>query len=241
MLGRRRTSPLKLLVLSAAALLLALSSVAAAPVEQFVGRVVRVLDGDTIAVMRDGREVRLRLDGIDCPEKGQDFGQRAKSLTSDLVSGQDVRVVVKDHDHYGRLVSRVLVGNRDVSVALVEAGLAWHYTQYSNDRVLAAAERQAMASRLGLWSLPNPTPPWTFRHPTNQASAPARALPASPKSRVTVAGNGVLHGNAQSRVLHAASCRSYGCKNCTVTFASREEGERAGYRSHVGPGGCMGQ
>ena len=104
-------------------------SVPAVAQERFTGKSLAVADGDTISVMRDGRSVRVRLEGIDCPESGQDFGQRAKQFTSDLTFGKEVIVDVRDVDRYGRLVARVYVGGEDVSVALVDAGLAWHYTQ----------------------------------------------------------------------------------------------------------------
>ena len=107
-----------------------------ASAQTFTAKVVGVHDGDTITVY-DGREqTRIRLDGIDCPELGADFSQRAKQFTSGLVFGKQVRIEGKERDRYERLVARVLVNGTDVSVALVEAGLAWHYKQYSNDQVL---------------------------------------------------------------------------------------------------------
>ena len=109
----------------------------------FSGRVVSVVDGDTIGVLRDGREVRIRLEGIDAPEDGQDFSERAKQFTSAAVFGRTVDVRVKETDRYGRLVARVIAGGQDVSVALVEAGLAWHYVEYSKDPILQRAELSA--------------------------------------------------------------------------------------------------
>ena len=141
-----------------------------------------MVDGDTIGVLRDGREVRVRLEGIDAPETARDFSQRAKQFTSDAIFGKDVTVSVKETDQYRRLVARVLSDSRDVSVALVEAGLAWHYVEYSNDFVLRNAEASARTRRAGLWSIPNPTPPWLFRNPRTETPAPARRS-ASPRSR----------------------------------------------------------
>ncbi len=102
-----------------------------ASAQTFTAKVVGVHDGDTITVY-DGREqTRIRLDGIDCPENGTDFSQRAKQFASDLVFGKQVRIEGKERDRYGRLVARVKVDGTDVSLALVEAGLAWHYKRYS--------------------------------------------------------------------------------------------------------------
>jgi endonuclease YncB( thermonuclease family) len=131
--------------------------------DRFVGKVVGVLDGDTISVMRNGRSVRVRLEGIDCPERGQDFSQRAKQFTSDKTFGNDATILVRDIDRYGRLVARVHVNGEDISLSLVQVGLAWHYTKYSSDPALAAAEKAARAARLGLWSHSNAVPPWEFR------------------------------------------------------------------------------
>ncbi len=121
--------------------------------EIFTGRVVGVSDGDTISVMRDGHAVRVRLEGIDCPENSQDFGQRAKQFAAALVFQKTVTVDVRDVDRYGRLVGRVFVDGRDVSLALVQAGLAWHYKRYSDEAALGDAEQQARAVEQGLWSM----------------------------------------------------------------------------------------
>ena len=128
--------------------------------ERFTGKVVGI--ADTISVLRDGRSVRVRLEGIDCPEKGQDFSQRAKQFTSELTFGKEATVDVRDVDRYGRLVARVSVGGQDVSVALVRAGLAWHFSKYSRDPVLAEAEQVARASKRDCGQ-GSPTSPWEFR------------------------------------------------------------------------------
>ena len=176
-------------------------------------RFVGVHDGDTITVY-DGREqTRIRLDGIDCPETGADFSTRAKQLTPDLAFGKQVQIRGKETDRYGCLVARVIVDGTEVSLALVEARLAWHYKQYSNDQVLAAAEIVAKAKKIGVWSLPNPVPPWAYR-------------------AGTVISSGPYHGNARSKVYHAAGCQHYDCKNCTVQLASADEAKHLGFRPH---------
>src|SRR5262245_64909744 len=86
--------------------------------ETFTGKVVGVTDGDTISVLRTGRAVKVRLEGIDCPEMGDPFSKTAKQFTSKLLFGKEVEVRIKDTDRYGRLVARVLVGDVDASVAL---------------------------------------------------------------------------------------------------------------------------
>jgi endonuclease YncB( thermonuclease family) len=135
--------------------------------ETFTGRVVGVGDGDTITVLRDRAEVRVRIHAIDCPELHQAFGRKAKALTSELVFGKSVLVLPVTSDKYGRIVGRVVVDKRDVGLELVRSGLAWHFTRYSNDSILADAERAAREARRGLWADSNPTPPWDYRpaHP----------------------------------------------------------------------------
>jgi micrococcal nuclease len=207
----------------------------AAQAVTFSGRVVSVIDGDTIDVMREGREVRIRLEGIDAPENGQDFSQRAKQFTSVAIFGKSVSVGVKETDRYGRLVARVIADGKDVSLALVEAGLAWHFLEYSNDPVLARAELSARSRKVGLWSIPNPTPPWAYRNGRSTATAKAPDV-ARP---LTLLSPGFL-GNTRSNVVHAPACPSLkACKYCTRRFESVAAAVKAGYRPHGGRGGCV--
>lgn len=131
--------------------------------EVFQAECVGVADGDTLTVLRGRRQIKVRLEGIDCPELHQDFGTRAKQYTSSLVFGKRVTVKAKYLDQNGRTVSRVSVNGKDASVALVEAGLAWHFKRYSSDPLLAKAEKQARRLKKGLWSVRNPVPPWEWR------------------------------------------------------------------------------
>jgi micrococcal nuclease len=103
--------------------------------EEFTGKVVGVSDGDTIKVMYLGRAERVRLYGIDCPEKGQAFGNRAKQLTSQTVFGKNVMVKTHGCDRYGRILGDVfLPDGRSLNQELVRAGYAWWFRKYSNDR-----------------------------------------------------------------------------------------------------------
>ena len=181
----------------------------------FGGQCVGVIDGDTIEILSDGKSLRIRLEGVDTPELGTPYSRRAKQYTSSQVFGRSVMVVPKEYDRYGRLVARILVDDADVSVLLVEQGLAWHYTKYSDDPLLARAEKRARSESAGIWSLPNPEPPWL--------------LPIAGQTE----SEAIYHGNRSSKVFHAPWCRYYNCKNCTETFSTREEAVAAGYK----PGG----
>lgn len=132
--------------------------------ETIAGRVISVLDGDTLEVLVNREPKRVRLAGIDAPEKGQAFGQRARQAASGLAFGQTVRVVAQGQDRYGRTVAEVLLPDgSSLNKRLVGAGWAWQYKRYSSDRGLADLEAEARRARRGLWADPHPTPPWEFR------------------------------------------------------------------------------
>ena len=132
--------------------------------KEFSGREVGVADGDTITVLVGVEPRRVGLVGIDAPEKGQPFGQRAKQAISRLVFGRTVRVVVRGQDRYGRTLGEVLLPDgASLNERLVEEGWAWHYTRYSKDQRLAEREATARRSLRGLWVDPRAVPPWEFR------------------------------------------------------------------------------
>jgi len=145
--------------------ILVLWAVAAFPLsaQDFIAKCVGVTDGDTITVLVDTDQMKIRLEGIDAPERGQDFSSRAKQLTSGLVFGKQVHILPKEKDRYGRLVARVQVDGTDVSTESVKAGLAWRYKLYSSEPGLARAEQQSKAEGVGVWSLADPIPPWALR------------------------------------------------------------------------------
>src|SRR2546426_7301545 len=131
----------------------------------FTGRVVGVTDGDTIKVLHNGKAEKIRLHGIDCPEKAQPFGTKAKQFTSAMVFGKMVRVLTHGRDRYGRTVADVILPDGgNTNQALVKVGLAWWYRQYApHDDTLRELEKQARTTRRGLWADPNSVPPWEWR------------------------------------------------------------------------------
>ena len=131
---------------------------------EFVGKVVGVIDGDSIRVMHEGKAEQIRLIGVDCPEKRQPFGTRAKEYTSELAFGQDVTVYGEKRDRYGsRLAEILLPDGRSLNQELIKAGLAWWFRKYSKDRRLGGLERQAREAMRGLWAEPHPVLPWEWR------------------------------------------------------------------------------
>ncbi len=132
--------------------------------EAFEGKVVGVADGDTLVVLDGTAQVRVRLHGIDCPERGQAFGAAARRFASSLAFGKSVTVRSLGKDRYGRLLGEVVLSDgRSLNRELVAAGMAWHYARYSDDEALARAEREARKARVGIWSEPDPVAPWSYR------------------------------------------------------------------------------
>jgi endonuclease YncB( thermonuclease family) len=166
-------------------LVLLLASAASAEVF-FDARVSAVFDGDTIEVVRelgDGKtqRERIRLAGIDAPERGQPWSRRAKQALSDRVLGKPVRVNAVTEDRWGRTVGEVYADGVCVGCELLREGHVWVFRRYSDDRVLLGLEAEARAARRGLWSLPSAerVPPWAWRDgERGGGEAPARALDA---------------------------------------------------------------
>ena len=175
----------RVFLLLASALALATPALAGEP-QSFEARVVGVSDGDTITVLdRNNVQHKIRLAGIDAPEKAQAFGEKSRQSLARMVFGKDVRIESTKRDRYGRLVAKVWVTpidlpcaktgepcpkTLDVSRAQLTVGLAWHYKKYEleqseEDRLAYAfEEHEARARKVGLWQDPDPTPPWQYRH-----------------------------------------------------------------------------
>ncbi|MGC3944930.1 MAG: thermonuclease family protein [Chryseolinea sp.] len=133
------------------------------PVERH-GKVVKVIDGDTFDILDESNTTRIRLFGIDSPERGQAFNKRAKEFTDSLVSGKQVRIVVRDKDRYGRTVGDAyLPDGTHVNAEIVRAGYAWQFRQYSTDPEIARLEEGARKHHRGLWEDAHAIPPWEFR------------------------------------------------------------------------------
>lgn len=131
-------------------------------------RVVGVSDGDTVRVVLDGSEQKLRLAEIDAPEKAQPFGQASKAALLKRCMGQPASVDVSGTDRYGRLLGRLRCGGEDANAAQVRDGMAWVYDDYVRDRSLYALQAQAKKAKKGLWTEPDPQPPWAFRRAKRQ-------------------------------------------------------------------------
>jgi len=138
--------------------------------ETLSGRVVGIADGDTITILdAANQQHKIRLAGIDAPEKKQPFGERSKQHLSDLVFNKQVTVEWNKLDRYGRTVGKILVSGVDTNLEQIRAGMAWWYEKYrkeqspADQRLYDQAEQQARARRVGLWHDQDPIPPWDWR------------------------------------------------------------------------------
>ena len=138
--------------------------------DTLTGRVVGIADGDTLTLLdANNNQHKIRLSGIDSPEKGQPFGQACKKSLSDLAYDRAVAIESSKLDRYGRVIGKVLVNGQDVNLEQVRRGCGWHYKKYQNEQSLDdrlsynAAEEFARAGRVGLWIDNESMPPWEWR------------------------------------------------------------------------------
>lgn len=128
-------------------------------------KVIGVKDGDTVVLLLDGKEQTVRLAHIDCPEKNQPFGKKAKQFASDLCFEKYVTLNHKNKlDRNQRLIAEIILDNgQNLNKELVRAGLAWHFKKYSKEIEYSELENEARETKIGLWSEPNPIAPWDWR------------------------------------------------------------------------------
>jgi endonuclease YncB( thermonuclease family) len=129
------------------------------------GKAVKIADGDTFTLLvNDHEQVRIRIDGIDAPEKGQAFGNRAKEYLSGMILGEMLTVCVTKTDRYGRSIGKVSTPSiEDVGLEMIKAGYAWQYRDYNKEQSYEEAEILARKNRNGLWLDKNPIRPQDFR------------------------------------------------------------------------------
>ena len=140
-------------------------------IHELTGQVVHIADGDTLTVLdADKVQHKIRLHGIDAPEKGQAFGTKAKEALAEKVHEKAVRVVWKEKDRYGRIVGDVHLGDRNVNVEMVRGGWAWWYRTYApKSKALEEAEAEARKEKRGLWRDKEPEAPWEYRKREREA------------------------------------------------------------------------
>lgn len=156
-MARLSINPLRALAASA------LLAVSLPVLADFSGRVIAIVDGDTLDVLVNNRPVRVRLAQIDAPERSQAFGTRSRLALSALTFKQVATVRDTGLDRYGRQLGTVFVAEVNVNAEMVNQGMAWAYRQYAIDDALIKLEGQARAAHRGLWADPAPVEPWLYR------------------------------------------------------------------------------
>ncbi|HAK8485502.1 TPA: thermonuclease family protein [Salmonella enterica] len=131
----------------------------------FSGRVVRVVDGDTVQVLADGKMMKVRLNGIEAPESGQPFGQRSKQNLLKLAVQKQTVVIANNTDRYGRWLGTLMIDGIDINAEQVKAGMAWAYRYHgrASDETMLRLEEEARRHKIGLWSSSDPVEPWKWR------------------------------------------------------------------------------
>jgi endonuclease YncB( thermonuclease family) len=135
-----------------------------------VGKVVGVSDGDTIKVLDSNKkEHKIRLMGIDAPEKKQNFGASSKQALSNYIYQREVTVEYKKKDRYQRILGKVILDKQDVCLAMINDGMAWHYKDYEKEQsktdrdLYSQAELKAREAKRGLWQDSKAIKPSEFR------------------------------------------------------------------------------
>jgi micrococcal nuclease len=136
----------------------------------FIGKVIAIKDGDTVVVIdASNNKTTLRLAEVDCPEKAQAFGTKAKQFTSDAVYLKEIKYIITDTDRYGRSIAKIYYGdNKYLSAEIIKNGFGWQYKQYSTSKLLATLEQEARNNKRGLWVDANPVYPSEFRRNKRQ-------------------------------------------------------------------------
>lgn len=130
----------------------------------FTGKVISVKDGDTMVVLFENKPITVRLEHIDCPEKNQPFGYKAKQFVSDFCFGKMVTLIGNGkRDRNGRIIGEIFYNNQNLGKELVRNGLAWHYKRFSKNSNYADLERIARKKKIGLWQEAKPIEPWNWR------------------------------------------------------------------------------
>lgn len=135
-------------------------------------KVVKIVDGDTFDVLTESKAlIRIRMNGIDCPERRQDYYQVCKDALADYIFGKNVQLETHKKDRYKRTIADVFYEDQNINLMMIRNGFAWHYKKYSSDREMAKAEAKARFEGIGLWKIKQPVAPWDFRKQSKRSRA----------------------------------------------------------------------
>jgi endonuclease YncB( thermonuclease family) len=149
--------------LRAKLLIIAVYLLTATVYADFTGIVVKVYDADTITVNSATILYKVRLYGIDAPEKAQAYGVEATAALSERILGRSVTIIERGTDQYRRIIGVVMLGAVDINLELLQKGLVWCYRQYNRNPAYIVAEDAARGKKIGLWGTTAPQAPWEYR------------------------------------------------------------------------------
>ncbi|MFV8369621.1 thermonuclease family protein [Flavobacterium sp. LB2R40] len=132
-------------------------------IEENQYKVIGIIDGDTYDISKNNKSERIRIDGIDAPEKGMPFYKVSKKHLSNLIYSKYIRIEFEKKDRYGRWVAKGYIDDSDISEEMIKAGMAWHFKKYSDNEILSNLEIKARNLKLGLWQETTPVEPWEVR------------------------------------------------------------------------------
>ena len=135
--------------------------VIASPLFALLGKVVSIHDGDTITILQNKTQTKVRLFGIDAPELKQPYGKKSKQFLANLIAGEVVEVNENGKDRYKRIIGTIYLNGADINAQMVANGYAWAYRKFS--KKYTAQESKAKSQKLGLWRDKEPIPPWGWR------------------------------------------------------------------------------
>lgn len=128
------------------------------------GTVIKIIDGDTFDILtKEKNTIRIRMNGIDCPERKQDFYQAAKNALAGYIFKKEVKLLITGRDRNKRIIAIVYYNGENINLAMIRNGYAWHYKKYSADTSFAKAELMARTGKKGIWKMTKPMAPWEFR------------------------------------------------------------------------------
>lgn len=193
-------------------------------------KVLRIVDGDTIDILYQGKKERIRMLNVDTPEsvhpdqsRNTAMGKKASNYTKKRLAGRsvDLEFQAKKRGRYGRLLAYVVLDRKNFNIELVKKGWSPYYTKYGTSSKhhadFRSAQRYAKSKKLNIWSAPG-----AYARPKTRTYA-------KPKKTVISNRTGVYHGNTSSHKFHQPGCRYYDCSKCTKVFQSRDEAVAAGY------------
>ncbi len=138
---------------------------------KITGKVVKIIDGDTFDLLTDdAAKIRVRLNGIDCPERKQAYYQVCKDALSQYIFGKNIILVTHGRDRWKRIIADVYVYDESINLKMVKNGYAWHFKKYSKDKNLAKAEVDARKEKIGLWKMKDQEAPWIYRKPAKKST-----------------------------------------------------------------------